>query len=265
VKNSSKHKVTFHNSILGLVGVLLLGLAIRLIPYQQVFTSSGIRFFDSDPYYHVLRTHRIVEDYPHVPWDNPMMNYPHGAPYNLPPLFDQLLATVVWLTGSGQGSSRLVEVVAALVPPILGTVTLPLVAALGWLLIRTEAGLVAALVMSILPAHVLWTIVGRPDQHVTETLLSCWIFLAFLASWRQEAEQGARYWLVPAVLGLGITLAFWNWIGSGLYLFMLVSFTAVWYILAPPSSVSQLFGISSPHQRTTWSKEALLLWHGEVG
>ncbi|MHC4687817.1 MAG: STT3 domain-containing protein, partial [Planctomycetota bacterium] len=172
VKNSSKHKVTFHNSILGLVGVLLLGLAIRLIPYQQVFTSSGIRFFDSDPYYHVLRTHRIVEDYPHVPWDNPMMNYPHGAPYNLPPLFDQLLATVVWLTGSGQGSSRLVEVVAALVPPILGTVTLPLVAALGWLLIRAEAGLVAALVMSILPAHVFWTIVGRPDQHVTETLLS---------------------------------------------------------------------------------------------
>ena len=59
---------------------LAVGLVIRLAPWQSVFTPDGIRFFTIDPYYHVLRAQRIVQDYPRVPWVDPMMNYPEGAP-----------------------------------------------------------------------------------------------------------------------------------------------------------------------------------------
>jgi dolichyl-diphosphooligosaccharide--protein glycosyltransferase len=216
------------------MGVLLLGLAFRLIPWRGVFTPEGVRFFGSDPYYHVMRAKRIVQNYPHVPWDDPMMNYPEGAPIFWPPLFDQIIATVSVALGGRQASPEFVEVVSAITPAVLGAMTLPLVAVIGWLLIGPEAGIVAALVVSILPAHVEHSMIGRPDQHVAETLLSSWVFLTFIAGWRRQNDEGVRGWRSTVLFSLGITLAFWNWNGSVLYLALLVSFTALWHLIASP-------------------------------
>lgn len=213
--------------------MLALGLALRLTPWSQVFTPQGVRFVDADPYYHVLRAQRIVEDYPRIPWHDQGMNFPEGADILWPPLFDFLIATPAVLIGGAGAPIEVTETVGAWLSPLIGLVSLPLLAWLGAVLMGPRAGLAAALACAVLPAHLGFSLLGRPDQHVAETLLSVWIFLAFVAGWRQ-AGGTSRPWKAWVLLGLGITLAFWNWMGSGLYLLFLVAFTAIWHVVAPP-------------------------------
>lgn len=223
--------VTF---LLSVVGVLLVGLAVSLAPWNHVFVSERVRIQGTDSFYHVLRVQRIVADYPHVAWHDPMMNYPEGATIPWPPLFDQLIATLAVVAGGTEGQPEVVETVAALVPPLLGVMTVLLVAAIGTLLVGRWGGVVAALVVALLPAHILYREVGRPDQHIAESFLFCWIAWAFLTGGPLGGESGRRRWLAASLLGLGIALAFWNWMGSGLYLVFLLAFTALWHLLAPP-------------------------------
>ncbi|HSD52000.1 MAG TPA: STT3 domain-containing protein, partial [Candidatus Methylomirabilis sp.] len=157
-------------------------------------------------------------------------NYPFGATILWPPLFDCLIAWPALLFG---GSATTVERVAAAVPVVLGVATLPLIAGLGTTVIGPRAGLHAAMLLSILPAHVEFTILGRADQHAAELFFTCWIFLAFVASLRRDPPVGARRWVTPTLLGLGIALAFWNWMGSGFSLLIMTLFAAVWHVLAP--------------------------------
>jgi dolichyl-diphosphooligosaccharide--protein glycosyltransferase len=161
-----------------------------------------------------------------------MMNHPEGARILWPPLFDHLIATVSVAVGR-KNSPESLKAVAALVPPVLGVLTLLLVAAIGRLLVGPGAGIVAALVVALLPAHVYYGEVGRPDHHIAETFFFCWILLAFLAGWLKKVGTEKSCWLSKIFLGFGITLAFWNWMGSGLYLVFLLTVTSLWHLLAP--------------------------------
>ena len=74
--------------------VLAVALAVRLVPWPQVFTAGGVALMaDGDTYYHALRAERLARDWPHVPWTDPGMNFPLGAAIPWPPLLDQVVAT----------------------------------------------------------------------------------------------------------------------------------------------------------------------------
>jgi dolichyl-diphosphooligosaccharide--protein glycosyltransferase len=216
-----------------LVVVLFIGAGVRLLPYPEVFTPEGIRFVaDDDPYYHVLRAKRIVDDFPNIPWEDPLMNYPTGAAILWPPLFDIIIAWTAMITSLGQPSPEFVERVAAFVPLFFGVVTLPLVAMIGRQLVSEGVGLLAAFLVALLPAHVTYSVLGRPDHHVTEALFFAWVFAAFVAS-VQKRPGGSWNYIAPVLLGFGIALSFWNWNGSGLYLLFLVLISGLWYVGAP--------------------------------
>ncbi len=218
--------------IVGWGALLLVATAVRLASWHDVFAPEGIRFLvDSDPYYHVLRAQRMVEEFPRLPSSDSFLNYPFGAKIPWPPLFDGLIAWPAMLLG---GTVATVERVAVAVPVVLGLATLPLVGALGAALIGRRAGFIAALLLALLPSHVGFTILGRTDQHAAELLLNCWIFLGFVTSLRQGPVSHWVEWTRPLVLGLGVALAFWNWPGSGFYLVVLALFAGVWHVCDPP-------------------------------
>lgn len=217
-----------------LAAILFLAALVRLTTWQQVFTADGIRFAgDDDTYYHVLRAQDIANEYPHVRWYDRQMNYPDGAVIFWPPLFDLILATAAVVAAGGHPQPDAVARAAAFVPPVLGVATLPILAAIGRRLWGESAGLLAALFVALLPAHAELSVLGRPDQHVAELFFFSLILLACLGSWRKGG--GASFAANVMLLGAAVCCAFWNWMGSALYLVFLLSVALAWHLCAPPA------------------------------
>lgn len=211
--------------------VLLVGLAVRLVPWSMTFTPQGVLFrSDTDPYYHVLRAQRIVRDWPRVPWTDARMNFPYGAEVPWPPFFDFTIAALAKVFGSTGPEG--VATAAAWLALAFGVVLLPLVAVTGRRLLGGGLWLDAALLVALLPAAARFGAIGAADQHGAELVISTAIFLAFVSSWR-EAEPRRHPAVASAIMGLLIAVAFWNWLGSALYLLVLVGATALWHVLAP--------------------------------
>jgi asparagine N-glycosylation enzyme membrane subunit Stt3 len=219
--------------------VLLVGLAVRLLPYGLTFTDSGVRFrSDTDPYYHALRAQRIVADWPYVPWSDSRMNFPYGARIPWPPLFDVVIAGLSHLIGATAATPELVAKVAAWLALVVGVALLPLVALLGRRLLGGGLWIDAALIVAVVSGNVRYGAVGAADQHGAELLISTAIFLAFAGGWVGEPET--RRAEIFRSLGLGglIALAFWNWLGSALYLLLLGGVTGLWHMIAPANDHS---------------------------
>jgi len=219
----------------GLALVILVGVAVRLIPFNMTFTSSGVLFrSDTDPYYHALRAQRIVADWPHVPWTDARMNFPYGAKIPWPPLFDFVIAGVSRLLGATAATPELVAKVAAWLALVVGIALLPVVALLGRRLLGGGPWLDAALIVAVVSGNVRYGAVGAADQHGAELLISTAIFLVFAGGWREEESRRAEI-LRGVGLGALIALAFWNWLGSALYLLLLVGVTGLWHAIASPA------------------------------
>src|SRR5512135_1790842 len=213
---------------IGMGLVLLVGTAARLVPWRMTFTPTGVLFrSDTDPYYHVLRAQRILCHWPRVPWTDANMNFPYGAEIPWPPLFDFLIAALA----KAAGPERL-PAIAAWLALVIGVALLPLVARVGQRLFGGRPWLDAALLVALLPANIRFGCVGATDQHGAELLISTGIFLAFVSSWREGADR-ARARTASLVLGLLVAVAFWNWLGSALYLLILVGVTGLWSVIAP--------------------------------
>ncbi len=220
-------------SRLVLAAIVVLAAGLRLAPWGRVYAGDGAHFFcDSDPHYHVLRAARIAADYPHVPWNDPALDYPRGSEIIWPPLFDEAIATAAVAAEGEKLSWTSLERAAAMVPVLFGLILPPLVAALGASLLGGGPWLGAAFFVAVAPAQLRFSSLGRTDQHVLELVLCTWIFLSFASGWRRGAGRAGRFRAAVAV-GAGIALSFWNWQGSALYLLVLAAATAAWTLLAP--------------------------------
>jgi dolichyl-diphosphooligosaccharide--protein glycosyltransferase len=211
--------------------ILLVAVAVRLLPWPQVFTSEGVRFLaDGDPYHHVLRAQALAAG-GRVPWRDEGLNYPLGAEVPWPPLFDAVLAAAAWLLGAGRPTASLVEMVSAVVPVILGVLGV----LAGWFLASRLLGarwaLVAALFLAVSPASVAYGLVGRPDQHVLEALLLTAMVTSYVAG--RRARSARERWAAAAATGALLCAAFWTWLGSALHLAVLCAIVAAEHVVAP--------------------------------
>ncbi|HET9553647.1 MAG TPA: STT3 domain-containing protein [Anaeromyxobacteraceae bacterium] len=210
---------------------LVAGAALRLLPAGEVFTAHGVELSgDDDPAYHVLRAERMLAGAPGAPWRDPGLDYPHGADVPWPPLFDAILAASGKVAALGGVITReRLASGAAVVPVLLALLTLPLVAGLAQVALRGR-GLAAALVLALLPAHAVFSMIGRADQHVLELLLSTAALLAVAAGLRDPAS---RPWPARAALAAALLLGAWNWLGASLHPLLLVAFSALWFVARP--------------------------------
>ncbi|HET8722930.1 MAG TPA: STT3 domain-containing protein [Anaeromyxobacteraceae bacterium] len=204
-------------AIAGLVAVLALGAAARLVHWRQVFTPDGVRFFfDGDPLYHLLQAGRALRSGFSPTWFDPWLSWPGGASVLWPPLWDLLIAATARLASGASPSAGQLEQVAALLPVAVGLATLPVT----WLLARRllEPGRApwAALLVALLQANVAFTTVGRPDQHGMEVLLASAILLGFAQAATARDRRGLL--LGASLMSTATALAFWNWQGSALAL-----------------------------------------------
>ncbi|MDO9517888.1 MAG: oligosaccharyl transferase, archaeosortase A system-associated [Methanosarcinaceae archaeon] len=175
----------------GVIISFLIAFYIRTIPKAGVFLSNGfVRFGGNDPWYHLRNVESILHNYPHMLWFDAYTTYPSGTRQVFAPLYDMLLATIIWIIGLGKPSQDLINTVCAYYPAVLGAlVVIPTYFAARWVFDR-RVGLFAAFIIAISPGQFLSrTMIGFNDHHVAETLFSTIIAMFLIMTLKIAREH----------------------------------------------------------------------------
>lgn len=165
------------NGLPYLVGVILALMASFYIrtgsKASVILSESFVRFGGNDPWYHMRVVSTILHNYPHNLWFDAYTLYPSGQEMVFAPLYDWVLASLIFVLTLGNHSVHQMEVIGAYFPAILGTlVVIPTYYAGKWIFNR-NVGLLAAILIAILPGAFLHrSLLGFTDHHVAETLMS---------------------------------------------------------------------------------------------
>ena len=229
-----------------LAGIFLLSLYIRgILP----FLSSGISISGNDPWYNLRLVENTLYNFPHRIYFDAYTHLPYGTEVPFAPLFDYLIAIVIWTIGLGDPYATLgdegIRMVFAWIPPILGVIVIIPVYLIGKTLWNRNAGLIAAVLIAVLPGQfLLRSLLGFTDHHVLEVLLSTAAMLMFILVIKTAKDHNLqlktlreRDWITlkkPLFLSIltGVVFgAFYlSWRGAPMFLFVLLIFCFVQFI-----------------------------------
>jgi len=224
-----------------------ISLYIRIaLPYDQVFVNNWVWFRETDAYYYMRNIEILVNHFPHFNSFDPYILYPGGAGGLTRPFFPWLIAGIIQLVSRGAPTLHTMEVVAAYMPAILGTLTLIPVYFIGKELFNRWVGVISAALVAILPGEFLHrSLLGFTDHHVAEVLFStvCILFLIMAIKRAREREISFNHilnrdWstitkpLVYTLLAgifLGIYLLTWQ--GGLMFIFIIFVYLVIQFIV----------------------------------
>lgn len=211
--------------------LLLVALALRLAGAAAAFDGGELVTLDGDSLYHLRRMRLIAEQFPGVPWIDPHIAWPAGAPIPWAAGFDLLGAGLIVL-GRAAGGPAGGDLLVAALCPLLGVAVVAAVVELALALRpkgpgRRSGALAAGILAALLPQGVAISRYGRIDHHVAEALamllLARWA-LAALPPWDEEAPRRRLFReLAGGVISAGAVLVF---TGSPLYVALVVPLLA---------------------------------------
>ncbi|HPR65908.1 MAG TPA: STT3 domain-containing protein [Methanothrix sp.] len=193
------------------LGALMLGLFLRLVPARNALVGGDVLFYGYDSFYHMRRIFYTVENFPHTLWFDSYLNHPFGHGLLWPPLFDQVVAGASLIFG---GSDRAVEMTGALVPPVLGAGSILVLYLLAKKLFGARVGFLSAFLLVVDPKHIARTQFGCTDHDALESLL---IFGAILLLAYALTERDRRLWFGAAV-GVLMAAVAYTWLGAPIYM-----------------------------------------------
>ncbi|WP_292374013.1 oligosaccharyl transferase, archaeosortase A system-associated [Methanosarcina sp. UBA411] len=221
------HRLKF--GIISLTAIVLVAFLMRMISYSMVTANGSINFSGYDSFYHMRRILYTASNFPHSLNFDSYINYPNGFEVGWPPLFDFLGALLAKILGGGQPDLYTIEFAGALLPVLLGVLTIvPLYIAAVSLFDRKTA-LLGALIFAVLPAHLYISRFGAVDHHVAETLLSTSAYACFILAlkWAREGSLSLtslktissnkkliKSLALAGASGLFFALLIFTWIGA---------------------------------------------------
>ncbi len=228
---------------------LLFGVALYIrtvLPYDQVFGGDFIKFTGVDAYYHMRVVDNLVHNFPRLIEFDPYFVYPTGSWMAMPPLFDWLLAGIIWVITLGSPTQHIIDVVGVYFPAVLGALTVIPVYFVGRALFGHWAGLISAGLIAILPGEFLGrSILGFTDHHVAETLFSATAMLFLVLALKASRGAGLTFshlqhrdWATiakPIIYSLlsGIFLGIYliTWFGGPLFVFIISVFFVIQFVI----------------------------------
>jgi len=235
--------------VAAIIVALFFGVALYLrtaLPYDQVFSGGWIKFTGVDAWYHMRIVDNLVYNFPHLNSFDPYMLYPGGGGPSGYPLFDYLLAGIIWLIGLGSPTQHTIDMVGVYFPVILGALTVIPVYFIGKELFNRWAGVISAGLIALLPGEFLGrSILGFTDQHVAETLFTT-IAILFLILAVKAARQRQlsfnhikrRDWAIIAkpliyslLAGLFLGIYFLTWIGALFFVLIIFVYLIIQFII----------------------------------
>ncbi len=239
--------------IYGVILALIFGLSLYIrvaLPYDSIFSGSFVRFGGNDPWYNMRLVENTLHNFPHRIYFDALTEYPHGTNVPFAPLFDYLLAVIIWIIGLGKPFATLgqhgIEVIGAWYPAVLGALTVVPVYFIGKELWNRNAGLLSAALIAILPGQFLSrSLLGFTDHHVAETLFSTIAMLFLILAVKSAKEKEISFHLVlekdwtslrkPMIYStLGaifLGIYFLAWRGAPLFIFILLIYAVVQYTI----------------------------------
>lgn len=221
------HRLKF--GIISLTSIVLVAFLMRMISYSMVTANGSINFSGYDSFYHMRRILYTASNFPHSLNFDSYINYPNGFEVGWPPFFDFLGALLAKILGGGQPDLYTIEFAGALLPVLLGVLTIvPLYIAAVSLFDRKTA-LLGALIFAVLPAHLYISRFGAVDHHVAETLLSTSAYACFILAlkWAKEGSLSLtslktissnkkliKSLALAGASGLFFALLIFTWIGA---------------------------------------------------
>jgi dolichyl-diphosphooligosaccharide--protein glycosyltransferase len=211
-------------AVLAPLALFALAVAVRGLPWRQVFTGGDILFMGNDAYYHLRRIVHSIVNFPATLEFDRYINFPSGARPIWTPIFDWWVAATALpfapdARATDPAAWAAVEMWAAWVPPLLGGACV----VVAWALARRHLGgvlaLSSALILSVLSAHVWYSQVGFLDHHAAVALLSTLALASTMAL--LAADPSTRAPFASIATGLFFASCLLLWPGSLLHVGLL--------------------------------------------
>lgn len=228
----NKHKFLFL--------ILLLALAVRLWVLPVVFSNGNITLLGADTYYHARRILATVSNFPYTLSFDSYIDFPYGSTIGWPPLYDLLISMTAITIGFGSPSVYTIEITTAIVPLLLGVLTVLLVFFISEKLFDWRIALISAGVFAITPAHVYVSFLGYADHHVAETLLSTAAYLFFILALKRMKENNVvlsnfkvntKNLLFHVLSGIALALSIFTWDGAPIFVGLIGIYILVQFVI----------------------------------
>ena len=227
--------------------VFCFGLVIRIWPSWSVVFSDPVKYSADDGIYHM----RLVENmllgghFPFRIYFDPFTNFPHGTYIHFTPLFDWLLAVIIWLASLGKPTLEMINKIAPFYPAVMGAcLAFPVYFLTKAIFKNRAAALLAAFLSVILSPFLYRSLLGITDHHVAEVLFStlAMMFLVFALQSRRKTESGKfsidyelkserKFWIYALLAGFSLGLYFLAWTGAIMFLFLIFCFAVLYYLI----------------------------------
>ncbi|MFB6077363.1 MAG: oligosaccharyl transferase, archaeosortase A system-associated [Halarchaeum sp.] len=200
---------------------------VRAQSWQNFVRNGQVFFSGNDPWYHYRSVAYVVHHWPRTMPFDPWTYYPYGTSVGqFGTLYDQLMATAALIVGLGSPSDHLVRMVVLFTPVVIGALIAIPTYYIGKRLGGRPAGVVAAVVLALLPGLFLQRgLVGAADHNIAEPLFQASAVAVLLVALR-VAERDNPVWeqvrerdwgaLKPvlgwsALAGVATALYMWVW------------------------------------------------------
>ena len=238
--NNARKKISKNIFVLGVA--LLAGFVMRMLSYASLTADGGITFTGYDEFYHMRRILYTASSFPHFLNFDTYINYPYGFEIGWPPFFDLLGAMLAIILGGGHPDTHTVEFAGALLPVLLGVLTIIPVYVVAASVFDRKTGLLGALIFAVLPAHVYISRFGTVDHHVAEVLLSTAAYAFFILALKLAGERklslsslknisSDKKLINPlglaAASGFCLSLLIFTWVGAPVFIGFVVLYTLV--------------------------------------
>jgi asparagine N-glycosylation enzyme membrane subunit Stt3 len=197
--------------LLTLLLVMAVAVAVRVDGTAALhLAGGGVRPVSSDAHYYLRQITATYAEFPAVPDLDRGLGCPQDAVPPWPGGVERLGAALALILLPGDASALAVEGLAAWLPVASGALTAAASAALGWAWLGPLAGLLAGLLLALLPLHIWYTAYSFVDHHM---LIPLWIAAATLAVDRLlDSPQPRRIAVLAAVVALGHAFLTEAWI-----------------------------------------------------
>ncbi len=218
--------------------VFVVALYLRItLPYANSIQAGSIMISDFDPYYHLRIGEYTVQHFPNVLAFDPYVDFPNGFWIGWPPLYDFLASAYAMVAMALFHVDYQVGV--ATFPAVLGALAILPVYYITKLVFDWKAGIVAAALLTVIPANLLRSMVGNLNHHVAaEVLFPALLLFFFMLALKGQltflkvrslafTREDKRTLLYTGLAGVFVTALLLTWLGGFLFLGIIGAFAIV--------------------------------------
>ena len=221
-----------------LFAVFVVALYLRItLPYANSIQAGSIIISDFDPYYHLRIGEYTIQHFPNVLAFDPYVDFPNGFWIGWPPLYDFLASAYAMVAMALFHVDYQVGV--ATFPALLGALAILPVYFITKFVFDWKSGIVAAALLTVIPANLLRSMVANLNHHVAaEVLLPAVLLLFFMLALKGQLSfqkvrslafnrEDKRTLLYAGLAGVFLTALLLTWLGGFLFLGIIGAFAIV--------------------------------------